>query len=277
MVQQGDFSFELVEAETKIPFKEHSKNGILYVEVEPDAEYFLRQRKVGSNGSGSSTGMLLCYYHVDGKCLGYHKYFADRRSSPEPFIAGIFERKDGISSQTALKFTKARVKNENGGGATPGLLMGKVELLIYEGIDVGNHCPGEKEKADRHSSFTVSELAPGMTGPAKGKKDLRSTRGSVTKSKKSSRRRRSHAKGRHLDTILLNYCAAVGLIHVGVLPKPDVYSMYNMKEAYEGKKRPTIKPLTAQPKRIRLGSPDSNQTHTTAEMFDFLDDDSDQE
>eukprot|EP00527_Entomoneis_sp_CCMP2396_P001385 CAMPEP_0198138166 /NCGR_PEP_ID=MMETSP1443-20131203/1589_1 /TAXON_ID=186043 /ORGANISM="Entomoneis sp., Strain CCMP2396" /LENGTH=50 /DNA_ID=CAMNT_0043799829 /DNA_START=291 /DNA_END=443 /DNA_ORIENTATION=- len=50
-----------------------------------------------------------------------------------------------------------------------------------------------------------------------------------------------------------------------------------MQQAYEGKKRPTIKPLTVQPKRIRLGSPDSNQTHTTAEMFDLLDDDSDQE
>jgi hypothetical protein len=41
MVQVGDFSVHLVDAETKTPFKEHVKDGKTYAEVEPDIDYFI--------------------------------------------------------------------------------------------------------------------------------------------------------------------------------------------------------------------------------------------
>lgn len=65
MVIVNDFEIQIVTAEEKIPFKEH-KNGLnTYVEVEPDAEYFLSVRKVRS----SSTDCLVTL-EIDGKCLG---------------------------------------------------------------------------------------------------------------------------------------------------------------------------------------------------------------
>jgi hypothetical protein len=41
MVQSGDFTIHLVNAETKEPLKEHEHSGQTYVEAEPDLDYFI--------------------------------------------------------------------------------------------------------------------------------------------------------------------------------------------------------------------------------------------
>jgi hypothetical protein len=41
MVVEGGFRVELVDVNTKIPYKEHTKDGKTYVEGDPDAEYFV--------------------------------------------------------------------------------------------------------------------------------------------------------------------------------------------------------------------------------------------
>ncbi len=46
MVVEGGFRVELVDANTKIPYKEHTKDGKTYVEGDPDAEYFVSLLKV---------------------------------------------------------------------------------------------------------------------------------------------------------------------------------------------------------------------------------------
>ena len=52
MVRQGDFEISIVLADTKIPFKEHTKDGKVYVEVEPDEDYFISMKPVGNDGEG---------------------------------------------------------------------------------------------------------------------------------------------------------------------------------------------------------------------------------
>jgi hypothetical protein len=42
MVKKGRFSVELVSADTRIAFMEHTKDDKTYAEVEPDVEYFVR-------------------------------------------------------------------------------------------------------------------------------------------------------------------------------------------------------------------------------------------
>jgi hypothetical protein len=61
MVRQGDFEISLVHADTKLPFKEHIKDGNVYVEVEPDEEYFICMQRVGN----AHQGILLAVASVD--------------------------------------------------------------------------------------------------------------------------------------------------------------------------------------------------------------------
>ena len=46
MVVRNGYQVQLVDARTKIPFKEHEKDGKIYVEAEPDAEYFIAIRRI---------------------------------------------------------------------------------------------------------------------------------------------------------------------------------------------------------------------------------------
>jgi hypothetical protein len=128
MVRQGDFEISLVHADTKEPFKEHTKGSAVYVEVEPNAEYFIQMKRVGTTVQGT----LLTCASVDEKPLGYYNTF---HSISEPYHAGLWTCKDGTSTQTALVFTKPRfVPNDEDQKSKPQLLMGKVEVEIYHRI-----------------------------------------------------------------------------------------------------------------------------------------------
>ena len=41
MIEKGDYSFEVMNNETGQALLEHNKDGISYVEVEPDVQYFI--------------------------------------------------------------------------------------------------------------------------------------------------------------------------------------------------------------------------------------------
>lgn len=68
MVRQGDFEVKLVEAQSKVPFKEFSHDGKIYVEAEPGQEYFISIEKKGTE---FHSGTLLTDNYVDGKSLVY--------------------------------------------------------------------------------------------------------------------------------------------------------------------------------------------------------------
>ena len=65
MVKVGDFSVELVRADTKEVFKEHTSpvDNRIYAEVEPDIDYLVRV--------GSHIGDVQCKLLVDGVDIGY--------------------------------------------------------------------------------------------------------------------------------------------------------------------------------------------------------------
>ena len=68
MVVYRGFSVQLVDAETKEPFKEFSKDNKHYAEVEPGAEYFIRLQRV----AGGTSSIVRSSFTVDGVDLGYH-------------------------------------------------------------------------------------------------------------------------------------------------------------------------------------------------------------
>lgn len=103
MVLHCGIEVELVEAKTKIPFKEHvhPKEGITYVEVEPDNEYFIRIVVISDDPERS----LVAKVKVDGKPLRFRESIRGQE-----LLLGLLETKiqDGltIAEVKSFEFTK---------------------------------------------------------------------------------------------------------------------------------------------------------------------------
>jgi hypothetical protein len=169
MVRQGDFEVTMVHAETKQAFPEHIKDNQIYVEVEPEQEYFIGIQRVGNDVEGP----MLARLFVDDKKLEHYHFFNDtsRRnihdanntiSSGPPTYHGLWALKhkhdnsDGDSgnskhdtwTDTALKFTKPRliIQEEQPGKQQQQqqgqlrrrsrLLMGQIKVEFYQAIVV---------------------------------------------------------------------------------------------------------------------------------------------
>ena len=69
--------------------KEHEKDGKVYVEVEPDAKYFISMRRVGNMVPET----LLLTPFVDQKTLGYYRSFGNnghQSGNSEAYNAGLW-------------------------------------------------------------------------------------------------------------------------------------------------------------------------------------------
>jgi hypothetical protein len=81
-------------------------------------------------------------------------------------------------------------------------------------------------------------------------KFVRSAAGKTTLKEKTSTTK--SVKGAKLQTITLHYCTVPGLMHVGVIPKPEnVLEAYKMMNPH--KKRPRLRPNEGlQPERTKI-------------------------
>ena len=221
MVQIGDFIVELVYAETKKPFREHTKDTKIYVEVEPDIEYFISIQKVGTSHKGYS----YVEFFVDEKRLEYYSLYKASKLDEEADLRGLFQVENGKSFHKAIKFVKPKLRGI-GDKSGSNLLMGKVEVKIYDGIFAGY----QNSKYSYASSMSAEKLSQNHANLA-AKKSLRSGEGeTLTKSKSySTGQQACFTKGALVDSITLTYCAALGLIEVGVLPKPPHWVHQRMK------------------------------------------------
>ena len=96
MVVAGKFKVEVVYAETKIPFKEHTAttDGDTYVEVEPDAEYFV-------DIESKSEDPVVAYIRIDGKDLGYNVTLRKKQN----YLSGLVSKDElgGTSKQASIE------------------------------------------------------------------------------------------------------------------------------------------------------------------------------
>jgi hypothetical protein len=95
MVLHGDFKIELVYADTKMPFKEHTKDDKIYVEVEPDVEYFIKFQQTGTGRGGYTISKFI----VDEQDLGYILPTNSSTSMSKPMYCGLWTQEKGVSSQ----------------------------------------------------------------------------------------------------------------------------------------------------------------------------------
>jgi hypothetical protein len=222
MVVRSGLEIQLVYADTKIPMKEFEKDGKIYVEVEPDVEYFIAIHRVAVLGPP----IILGTFTVDDVALGYRLHLSKVIQDPKYY--GIWSRVNGVSQQTALKFSKPRATSDGGGGSYQGG-MGKVVINLHEGIANGTY-----QVKDRLPGFASATLSANDVNVEKCKKKfLLSTQGDATVSTDERALVGASAvlfkNGKPIDTVELNYCSAFGLIEVGVLPKPDLWTYQRMK------------------------------------------------
>ena len=228
MVVINDFEFQIVTAEEKVPFKEHQNGLNTYVEVEPDAEYFLSVRKVRS----SSTDCLVML-EIDGKFLGYAQPFP--RHAISKMSLGIYSRSKGVDIHKALKFVKASFTSADMGIGSTMAGMGKIELKVHHAIPMGR----SRLEDVKSSSFAASTINSVDKARVTMKKNLRSGEGHSIEAEQydSNALYQEWRTGAHLYTITLYYCATPGLIAVGVLSKPPLWDYHRM-----------LKPATAEQK-----------------------------
>jgi hypothetical protein len=234
MVRQGDFIVEIVEAESKTPFKEHTRksDGTVFVEVEPNIEYFVHIKRAGDMVcSGQS---VFATPSIDVQKMGA-RYPWDK-GSRHSVHAGLLKHnsQDGVTITRALQVFEPAQRINNLSAHGSNYVTGKVEVQISERFFSGKH------ETSRSSSGTFQQcnvLECSGTDRKKDKKLLRSRAGFTAETKISHTGSKPvYNAGKLLDTITLQYCSTVGLIEVGVLERPASW----------GKKRPHSSPASEQ-------------------------------
>lgn len=214
MVIVNHFQVQLVSAEDDTtPFKEHTKGEETYVEVEPDAEYFIAMSQVRP-----SSDHLYCEVWVDGKNKIMSLAFRNNRVSPSPRLCGILSRSNGISTSKALKFVPASFQSVGIQAASTMIGTGQISLKVYRGVYLGI----ENQARSSSSSLEKPSIVYDASSPATTKKmRLRSGEGSQIRQKRRSTGK--YVRGEYLYAIVLHYCATPGLIAAGILSKPPLW------------------------------------------------------
>ncbi len=119
MVVESGFRVELVDANTKISYKEHTKDGKTYAEVEPDAEYFVNLQKIELLPEDH----YIVELYVDDQNLGWHVELDGNEIAEEPDYFGLCLVINWIESSRALKFVKSKlvVSDETDNSTSPAL------------------------------------------------------------------------------------------------------------------------------------------------------------
>jgi hypothetical protein len=225
MVKVGKHTVALIYADTKKPFKEHTaSDGQVYVEVEPNAEYYIHL-------STDSQDVVVMRIKVDGKDLGYQLSLnkANCMVNPNYFCGVSSVDESGGTIHQALKFAKTPVMQKTEDNKVPpAFWTGSVQVEFYEGV---YHGVESNTRAFRNSWTGAGNDVGYMIGKSNPdqKKGVMSAAGSTRDyTQPSAGKRARYATGGHLKTITLNYCSTVGLIFAGILTKPPLWEWGQM-------------------------------------------------
>lgn len=250
---EGGFKIELVEANTKTSYKEHYSDGKVFVEVEPNAEYFVSIQRVEK-----AKCPLGITFTIDGKNLGWLCWYRNINiPSPIPRYIGLFERKNGIALSRALKFVTPTIlnglpnNNHNDKKRTNDPMIGEVRVDIYE------ENVNERRIEENSNSELVPDLITKMDeAPAvisgdvvKSKKTVITSVAGTSEQMEKVEAVPKGSTGKLLQSVTLYYGTVVGLIHVGVIPKPE-----NIYEAFklENPSKRQMSELLVEPKRLKF-------------------------
>jgi hypothetical protein len=210
MVQKGDFTVEIVNADTKEPFLEHkgpAPNYETFVEVEPDMEYYIKVTGVN---------LVKAYVHVevDKVSVGYAETISNHIC---PRFVGCRTSSGDI---VAFLFAKTHVFTGNQEDAVQRCWTGTVKATFYEHLGT----------TERHSN-TGASWNKGNIGATLGVTALNQKKGVCSEQGRTALQHGGFSNstaakfGALLAIIEMKYCSTVGLINFGVLPKPSLASI----------------------------------------------------
>lgn len=255
MVKQDKIEVQLVDAATKLPFKEHQSrnNGLTYVEVEPDADYFIR---IDTRGLSRP---MLAQIHVDGKRLQNSV-----RVFEEEKITGLLKTfiSDGNLQTVTKSFKFMRRTYQEPSNSSPLSLpwSRSVRVTIYE----------EKSRRFVLEPITWNEDWTDSVDEARGasltpsKKLVASAEGGHSCDQYTQHGYYNSTFGPKITSFNLHYGTVPELIHLGVLP---AWNGRRVLPPHEVKHQAEV-PYT-QPKKIKLASPNPSIPGTEYELFDL--------
>ena len=211
MVIAGDFKVELVDANTKEPFKERSKDGMTYVESKEGVCYFISIQKLGI----ANIQPLVARCLVDGLRLGWQRNFSVGEVDNVPQYNGscTFEYEDGTLKReikNSLVFSKPAMTN--------GMAIGKIEFQIFAQEEP------IYDKTRRSKTSEIDRWSKGVSLSSSVKDDVSiqvcSKIGSTSDAFEridNGKYTTTYKRGALLQTITLKYCSSPCLVKAGVI------------------------------------------------------------
>jgi len=246
----GNYTVELVEASSKVAFKEHfpssfsststtNNNDInAYVEVEPNAQYYI-------SIIHHSAQHVMAKFKVDGQELNYAEYFEPHHKDVSSYT-GLYSLKNHRSHEQALRFqhigsrrsrssTSSRKRrsgsfsifddsdSEEEEEVDPNI--GIVEITFHHYTPLNGHYTYEGPDDNTLTDDTVNadKIDP-------QKKIMKSAIGTTIESKYDNGKRRLYHIYEKLQTVRLKYCSVPYLLDNGIVPKPDdIYEEHRIR------------------------------------------------
>ena len=254
MIEKGDYSFEVMNNETGQALLEHNKDGISYVEVEPDVQYFIRFKN-------ESTNDVIIHGFIDEGDLGYMDFVPSKLSTD----IGTWSVQGSVSETKLLKFAKFSKMPEVYGRQTNTNFFGNFKFDIYSVLHISEHHSKKRHKTEIKSNWESKlEDIPSKHG---GDKRLYSKFGNKTLST-CGYRQTNFYKGEHIEIVEIKYGTAFGLAFKGVLPI-SLQKKFNWKNFARLNRGPKYK-LLIEPKIGCIQTENGTTTITvTAELFDL--------
>ena len=156
MVQFGDFSVQLVDAECKLPFTEHHHHdGKTYVEIPNGEEYFIAISKPHAR---LFAGTVLVRMYANGAYLGFNLTYVAATKYTTLKYKGHWKRQSGVSIDTPIKSVDDPLSKDNDATVKEANkpALGKVKIKVFPTLsDVV--VPLKNEEMDRCSGTTTTE------------------------------------------------------------------------------------------------------------------------
>jgi hypothetical protein len=234
MVTQGDFTVQIINAETNLPFKEHvhKKDGKVYVEVEPDVEYYIQIK-------ARNTIDALVTAAVDDVNIGYNSCLP--AYSESSVRLGCRNDSGDIA---AFYFRKTLVQHADdvANDERTRTWTGTIQASFYKRI------PNPLAKIFGPTSGG-NGWHKGNVGATMGVTPLNQKKGVYSDEGESKLQRNvqwsnEYTKGEKLAEINMMYCSTVGLILFGLLPSPNAPRFTNEAEDQTGHNRATKRSRT---------------------------------
>uniref|UniRef100_A0A7S1B9B7 Uncharacterized protein n=1 Tax=Corethron hystrix TaxID=216773 RepID=A0A7S1B9B7_9STRA len=254
------FSVQLIDADTRVPFKEHTGNdGKIYVEVEPEKEYFI---KASSSLDPKKTKVRVTCA-VDEEELGYYNCLW--QYSKNTVYNGYAARKNGKTIETSLKFAKTKVCRDPNSDLISQLLMGKVAVTFSEAIP-----DGKDDVNDFETNLSEENVAPSSKGVHSIKGDIINDLDTYLEGEADDI---TYKEGTCLAKIELDYCCTLGLIRHNILPKPPLWDFHRLMQSKERTDaEDSSHLLKIEPKRLKISPPAVDGKSLGAEKYaDYFD------